>query len=72
VLDQKRERWLREDFTGGGNARNQLKDLGFAREAETAAGSPSALTALLHDQFHRMVACGDGDLDHSGLLRTIA
>lgn len=72
VLDQKRERWLREDFTGGGNARNQLKDLGFARDAATAAGAPSELTALLHDQFHRMVARGDGDLDHSGLLRTIA
>jgi 2-hydroxy-3-oxopropionate reductase len=72
VLDQKRDRWLREDFTGGGSARNQLKDLGFARAAEDAAGAPSELTALLHEQFHRMVAGGDGDLDHSGLLRTIA
>jgi 2-hydroxy-3-oxopropionate reductase len=72
VLDQKRERWLREDFAGGGSARNQLKDLRFAREAAEAAGAPSELTALLHEQFDRMVAAGDGDLDHSGLLRTIA
>jgi 2-hydroxy-3-oxopropionate reductase len=72
VLDQKRERWLHEDFTAGGSARNQLKDLRFAREAANAAEAPSELTALLHDQFHRMVAAGDGELDHSGLLRTIA
>jgi 3-hydroxyisobutyrate dehydrogenase-like beta-hydroxyacid dehydrogenase len=71
VLDQKRDRWLHEDFAGGGSARNQLKDLAFAREAADAAGAPSELTALLHDQFHRMVAGGDGDLDHSGLLRTV-
>ncbi|MHA6627930.1 NAD(P)-dependent oxidoreductase [Pseudonocardia sichuanensis] len=71
VLDQKRDRWLREDFTGGGSARNQLKDLGFAREAADVAGAPSELTALLSDQFGRMVAAGDGDLDHSGLLRTV-
>jgi 3-hydroxyisobutyrate dehydrogenase-like beta-hydroxyacid dehydrogenase len=72
VLDQKCERWLREDFAGGGSARNQLKDLGFAREAADAAGAPSELTALLHELFGRMVAAGDGALDHSGLLRTIA
>lgn len=71
VLDQKRDRWLLEDFTGGGSARNQLKDLGFAREAEEAAGAPSEVTELLHDLFRRMVAGGDGDLDHSGLLRTV-
>jgi 2-hydroxy-3-oxopropionate reductase len=71
VLDQKRDRWLREDFTGGGSARNQLEDLAFAREAEEAVDAPSALTALLHDQFRRMVTGGDGELDHSGLLRTV-
>jgi 3-hydroxyisobutyrate dehydrogenase-like beta-hydroxyacid dehydrogenase len=34
-------------------------------------GAPSERTALLHEQFRRMVACGGGDLDHSGLLRTV-
>jgi 2-hydroxy-3-oxopropionate reductase len=71
VLNQKRDRWLHEDFSGGGNARNQLKDLVFAREAEESAGAPSELTELVLGQFHRMVAGGDGDLDHSGLIRTI-
>jgi 3-hydroxyisobutyrate dehydrogenase-like beta-hydroxyacid dehydrogenase len=71
VLDQKRDRWLREDFAGGGSARNQLKDLAFARVAADVVGAPTELTALLFDQFGRMVAAGDGDLDHSGLLRTV-
>ena len=43
----------------------------FAREAEESAGAPSELTELVLGQFDRMVAGGDGDLDHSGLLRTI-
>jgi len=70
VLNQKRERWLHEDFTGGGSARNQLKDLVFAREAADSAGAPSEVTRLLLNQFRRMVADGDGNLDHSGLIRT--
>ena len=72
VLKQKSGSWLRGDFTGGGSARNQLKDLVFAREAEESAGAPSEMTELLLGQFSRMVAGGDGDLDHSGLIRTIA
>jgi len=72
ALNQKGDRWLHGDFAGGGSARNQLKDLVFAREAEEAAGAPSELTELLLGQFTRMVAGGDGDLDHSGLIKTIA
>lgn len=72
VLKQKGGSWLRGDFTGGGSARNQLKDLVFAREAEESAGAPYEVTELLLGQFSRMVARGDGDLDHSGLIRTIA
>ncbi|GAA4617375.1 NAD(P)-dependent oxidoreductase [Saccharopolyspora hordei] len=72
VLNQKSARWLSEDFTGGGSARNQLKDLVFAVEAANSAGAPSEVAELLRAQFGRMVVAGDGDLDHSGLLRTVA
>jgi 2-hydroxy-3-oxopropionate reductase len=41
VLRQKGERWLTGDFTGGGSARNQLKDLGFVLEPRLRAGSSS-------------------------------
>lgn len=71
VLRQKSERWLTADYSGGGSARNQLKDLVFARDAADDAGAPSDVVDLVLSQFDRMVRAGDGDLDHSGLLRTI-
>ncbi|MEB3372384.1 NAD(P)-dependent oxidoreductase [Saccharopolyspora mangrovi] len=71
VLRQKAERWLTADYSGGGSARNQLKDLVFARDAADDAGAPSDVVDLVLSQFDRMVRAGDGDLDHSGLLRTI-
>ncbi|MEV4644510.1 NAD(P)-dependent oxidoreductase [Saccharopolyspora sp. NPDC049357] len=71
VLRQKSERWLTADYSGGGSARNQLKDLVFARDAAEDAGAPSDVVDLVLSQFDRMVRAGDGDLDHSGLLRTI-
>jgi 3-hydroxyisobutyrate dehydrogenase-like beta-hydroxyacid dehydrogenase len=71
VLRQKAERWLTADYSGGGSARNQLKDLVFARDAADDAGAPSDVVELVLSQFDRMVRTGDGDLDHSGLLRTI-
>ncbi|MDI2030296.1 NAD(P)-dependent oxidoreductase [Saccharopolyspora sp. TS4A08] len=71
VLRQKAERWLSGDYSGGGSARNQLKDLVFARDAADDAGAPSDVVDLLLAQFDRVVRAGDGDLDHSALLRTI-
>ncbi|MFC7343473.1 NAD(P)-dependent oxidoreductase [Saccharopolyspora griseoalba] len=71
VLEQKARRWLEAGFTGGGSARNQLKDLVFARDAAREVGAPSALVELVLEQFERMVEAGDGDLDHSGLVRTL-
>ncbi|MEV4729517.1 NAD(P)-dependent oxidoreductase [Saccharopolyspora sp. NPDC049426] len=71
VLRQKSERWLTGDYSGGGSARNQLKDLVFARDAAEDAGAPSDVVDLVLSQFDSMVRAGDGDLDHSGLLRTI-
>ncbi|KMS87177.1 NAD(P)-dependent oxidoreductase [Prauserella rugosa] len=71
VLRQKSERWLTADYSGGGSARNQLKDLIFARDAANDVGAPSDVVDLVRSQFDQMVRAGDGDLDHSGLLRTI-
>lgn len=71
VLRQKAERWLTADYSGGGSARNQLKDLVFARDAADDVGSPSDVIDLALAQFDRMVRAGHGDLDHSGLIRTL-
>ncbi|MDR6415246.1 NAD(P)-dependent oxidoreductase [Pseudarthrobacter sulfonivorans] len=72
VLRQKGSRWISSDFTGGGSGKNQLKDLGFIREAATAEGLELPLTGTVTELFGEMVAQGDGALDHTGIQRTLA
>lgn len=72
VLRQKGQRWLANDFTGGGSARNQLKDLGFVLDAANAEGIDLPLSRTVTDMFTDMVTQGDGALDHTGIFRTIA
>ena len=71
VLEQKGEKWLDEDFVEGGSARNQLKDLRFALDAGRAEHVDLPTTQRVTELFARMVADGEGDLDHTGLYRTL-
>ncbi|OOP62866.1 2-hydroxy-3-oxopropionate reductase [Arthrobacter sp. SRS-W-1-2016] len=72
VLKQKQDRWLNGDFTGGGSAVNQLKDLRFAADAAAAKGMVLPLSLVLKEVFGRMVLDGRGELDHSAVELTIA
>ncbi|MDQ0871041.1 3-hydroxyisobutyrate dehydrogenase-like beta-hydroxyacid dehydrogenase [Arthrobacter sp. V1I9] len=72
VLRQKGERWLTGDFTGGGSARNQLKDLGFVLDAATTRGLELPVSTAVNELFEEMVANGDGALDHTGIHETLA
>ncbi|WP_258061531.1 MULTISPECIES: NAD(P)-dependent oxidoreductase [unclassified Rathayibacter] len=72
VLEQKSAKWLEDDFAEGGSARNQLKDLRYVREAADAEGVVLPAITAVTGLFERMVADGDGDLDHTGVVRTIA
>nr|WP_301952451.1 MULTISPECIES: NAD(P)-dependent oxidoreductase [unclassified Rathayibacter] len=72
VLEQKSGKWLDEDFAEGGSARNQLKDLRFVAESAAAEGVGLPTTAAVTALFERMIAEGDGDLDHTGVYRTLA
>ncbi|QHC60569.1 NAD-binding protein [Rathayibacter sp. VKM Ac-2760] len=72
VLEQKSRKWLDEDFAEGGSARNQLKDLRFIEESAAAEGVSLPATAAVTALFERMIAVGDGDLDHTGVYRTLA
>lgn len=72
VLEQKSRKWLDEDFAEGGSARNQLKDLRFVAESAAAEGVVLPTTAAVTELFERMIAEGDGDLDHTGVHRTLA
>lgn len=71
VLDQKASKWLDEDFSEGGSARNQLKDLRFIAEAAVAEGLVLPTTEAVTRLFEQMVADGDGALDHTGVYRTL-
>jgi 2-hydroxy-3-oxopropionate reductase len=72
VLEQKGGKWRSQDFTEGGSARNQLKDLRFALDAGRSQRLDLPTTARVTELFAQMVADGDGDLDHTGVYRTIA
>jgi len=71
VLRQKRDRWLHDDFDGGGSARNQLKDLRFVAETAADRHLRLPLAGTLLEVFEQMVEDGDGDLDHAGVERSL-
>lgn len=72
VLEQKGEKWMHGDFTPGGSASNQLKDLHFIAEAAEANDLVLPTIAAVTSLFEQMIAAGDGDLDHTGIYATIA
>jgi 2-hydroxy-3-oxopropionate reductase len=71
VLRQKGARWIGGDFEGGGSAKNQLKDLNFIAEIAKDSGLALPLSASVRGAFEGMISAGDGDLDHTGIYRTI-
>jgi 3-hydroxyisobutyrate dehydrogenase-like beta-hydroxyacid dehydrogenase len=71
VLAQKGQRFIDQDFDGGGSAKNQLKDLNFIAEAAGNSGLKLPLAGCLQSVFEKMIAAGDGGLDHTGIYRTI-
>ncbi|MBT2533770.1 NAD(P)-dependent oxidoreductase [Arthrobacter sp. ISL-48] len=71
VLRQKGRRWIDQDFDGGGSAKNQLKDLNFIAEIATARGLNLPLANSIRNAFQLMIEEGYGDLDHTGIYRTI-
>ena len=72
VLRQKRDRWLERDFSGGGSAANQLKDLRFAADTAMAKGLTLPVSLTLKQAFEQMISEGLGDLDHSAIELTLA
>jgi 3-hydroxyisobutyrate dehydrogenase and related beta-hydroxyacid dehydrogenases len=71
VLRQKAQKWVSRDFTEGGSARNQLKDLDIVLSAAGDAGLDLRVARSVRALFAEMISRGDGDLDHTGVYRTI-
>ncbi len=71
VLNIKREKIESGDFTPGGFSKFQLKDLNYATQTGHEHGVDMPVTNLVRDLFKDLVEHGDGELDHSAIIREI-
>jgi 2-hydroxy-3-oxopropionate reductase len=71
ALEVKRAKLSTHDFTPGGSAAFQHKDLGFALDAARASGVALPVTAVVDQLFGAMRWTGRGADDHSGVLQII-
>ncbi|MCW2516940.1 MAG: 2-hydroxy-3-oxopropionate reductase [Mycobacterium sp.] len=65
VLALKRDKFLERTYDVGGSAKNQLKDLEYARSAAEAVGARADVLSLVTDLFAELVRDGFGESDHS-------
>lgn len=71
VMRQHGRRMLVEDYAPGGAAKYQLKDTRTALARAEALGLELPVARTANALFAAMVEHGDGDLDHSGLMREL-
>ena len=71
VLRQHALRMIDENFVPGGPAKYQVKDTSTALALSRSIGLELPLLGLVDRLFGDMVAHGDGELDHSGIIREI-
>jgi len=71
VLRQHGLRMIAGNFVPGGPAKYQVKDTGTALALSRHIGLELPLLGLVDGLFADMVAHGDGDLDHSAIIREI-
>lgn len=71
ILQQHGERMLQNHFKPGGTAQTQLKDIHTATAYAKSLGLNLPVAQLVDQLFENMVNAGDGDLDHSALIREL-
>lgn len=69
VLEVHGQRMIDCAFTPGGRVRTQHKDMRQACELAESLDQPMPATRLGSDLYMQMIDRGDGDLDHSALIR---
>ncbi|MDN3523174.1 NAD(P)-dependent oxidoreductase [Halomonas ramblicola] len=65
------QRMIRQDFTPGGPAKWQLKDTRTALSLADELDLELPVGSLVNQLFEDLVAHGDGELDHSALIREL-
>ena len=71
ILKQHALRMIERDFAPGGPAKYQVKDTGTALSHAATLGLTLPVLSLVDGLFSEMVAEGDGDLDHSAVIRAL-
>nr|WP_314522962.1 NAD(P)-dependent oxidoreductase [uncultured Acinetobacter sp.] len=71
ILQQHGERMLNRDFKPGGTALNQYKDINTAISYAKSLELNLPIAELVNQLFKNMIVAGDGELDHSGLIREL-
>jgi 3-hydroxyisobutyrate dehydrogenase-like beta-hydroxyacid dehydrogenase len=71
ILQQHARRMIENDFKPGGPAKYQLKDTHTAMALAKSLGVSLPVASLVDSLFEDLVAHGDGDLDHSALIREL-
>ncbi len=71
ILQQHGRRMIENDFKPGGPAKWQLKDTHTAVGLAKSLGLLMPVLNLVDSLFEDMIAHGDGDLDHSALIREL-
>lgn len=68
ILEQHGERMLKRDFEPGAPARIQLKDLRMILDEARSEGLSLPLSQRVFEEYRALLASGNGEVDHSGLL----
>ncbi|MFY0992430.1 NAD(P)-dependent oxidoreductase [Halomonas sp. C05BenzN] len=71
ILRAHGQRMIEQDFAPGGPAKWQLKDTRTALSQADSLGLDLPVATLVNRLFEDMVANGDGELDHSALIREL-
>lgn len=71
ILQQHGERILTRNFKPGGTAKTQHKDIHTAISYAKSLELNLPIAELVSQLFQNMVVAGDGELDHSGLIREL-
>ncbi|WP_407529136.1 NAD(P)-dependent oxidoreductase [Methylobacterium oryzisoli] len=71
ILKQHALRMIERNFTPGGPAKYQLKDTGTALAHAASLGLTLPVLSLVDRLFADLIDSGDGDLDHSAIIREL-
>ena len=71
ALDVKWEKLNSGDFTPGGKSLFQLRDLGIAEELAASLGLTLESLHTVSELYRRLIAMGQGEIDHSGVIKAV-